>query len=185
MSEENEHQDDEQDQTPEGIKNLREANKRLTEQVKAGEAATRTLAFRDAGIDTTKGVGVMFAEHYKGELTVEAIKADAPNWGISIAESTPPAADPDAARRAAEEDHQRRLHNDGGAENDPEMHEGEPIVRILNTYDEMVAGGLSREKARAHAMSEVLGDAMNGGETFRWDAAKHAASAVPETEARS
>lgn len=177
---------DEQDDTPDGVKNLREALARKTEEAKAGLAALRTLAFRDAGIDTTKGVGAMFLEHYKGELTAEAITADATNWGISTTpDGTPPPTDPADIARAQEEDRQRRLAADGTntppGDDDDGAHPGE---RILEQYDEMVASGLSRDKARAHAVSEMLGSAFNGNDEFRWSAEQHRASAVPETETK-
>ena len=47
-----------------------------------GESAKRELAFLKAGIDTSTGTGKLLAKSYEGELTVEAIKAQAEEYGL-------------------------------------------------------------------------------------------------------
>jgi len=54
----------------------------LQAQLDAASNAQRELAFRDAGIDTKKGVGKLLAERYDGDLDPEEILAFAQEYGI-------------------------------------------------------------------------------------------------------
>lgn len=78
----------EQEQT-EGRNPLRDRNKVLEaenqqyrEQIVAGEAAIRELAFMKVGIDTDSPTGKLFAKAYDGEATVEAIAQAAAEYGL-------------------------------------------------------------------------------------------------------
>lgn len=66
-------------------KELRESKAQLKAAQDAkseGESAKRELAFLKAGIDTSTGTGKLLAKSYEGELTVEAIKAQAEEYGL-------------------------------------------------------------------------------------------------------
>lgn len=52
------------------------------------QAAKRELALLKAGIDTESGQGKLFAKAYDGELTVEAIKAQAEEYGLIATSQT-------------------------------------------------------------------------------------------------
>lgn len=65
------------------------ADKRDLETKNAeGLAARRELALIKAGIDTESGQGKLFAKAYDGELTVEAIKAQAEEYGLIATSQT-------------------------------------------------------------------------------------------------
>lgn len=90
-----------------------EAPSGLRKQLKASEAKARKLAeelaafqrtsaFRDAGVDPNDPKARYFVKGYDGELTVEAIKAEAEAAGLLEQESTIPASEQRAAEQAAE-----------------------------------------------------------------------------------
>jgi len=89
----------------------------LEARAKAGDEAIAKLAelerreaFRDAGINVSDGVGSYFVKGYDGDLSVEAIRAEAERVGLvggpdlSPAPSPVPSADPAEARIAAAAD---------------------------------------------------------------------------------
>ena len=64
------------------LKESKAANKAKDSELAAGAAAIRQFALRDAGIDISAGACKLFAKSYDGELTVEAIKAQAEEYGL-------------------------------------------------------------------------------------------------------
>lgn len=83
--------DETQQQQPESstIRQMREELKRKgealessTAEAEAGRDARRKLAFMDAGIDLDTPTGKLFADAYQGDLTTEAVKAKASEYGI-------------------------------------------------------------------------------------------------------
>lgn len=74
------------------IDTVKAENESLTVEAEEGRAAKRELAFINAGIDTSQGIGKFFAKSYDGELTADAVKAAAIEEGvIEIKPDTPPA----------------------------------------------------------------------------------------------
>lgn len=57
----------------------------LQAQADAGVAAQRLLAVTQAGIDTTSGPGKLFADTYKGDPNIDAVKAAAAQYGLASA----------------------------------------------------------------------------------------------------
>lgn len=57
-----------------GPKQLREALKRKDEQIAEMKAKLRGVAFKDAGLDPTKGIGKAVAALYDGDLDGDAIR---------------------------------------------------------------------------------------------------------------
>lgn len=64
------------------LKDSKAALKTANEAKSEGEAAKKELAFLKAGVDTSKGTGKLLAMSYSGELTMEAIKAQAEEYGL-------------------------------------------------------------------------------------------------------
>lgn len=95
--------------------------KELRQQAEAGrkaqaeaEAARRELAFIKAGVDTDSKLGKLLMKTYEGELTPEAIKAEAEEIGAIAA----PASQPPAQEEIGEEERaQTRARNDLSAGN--------------------------------------------------------------------
>lgn len=74
---------DPQDQEPhDEPSELRKAADRGRAAQAEAEALRRELAFAKAGIDTDSKAGKMLLKSYEGELTVEAIKAEAEEIGL-------------------------------------------------------------------------------------------------------
>ena len=99
MSEDTDFESNEEDQyeeVTEGRNPARENQRRMEKELRAskdalkaaneakseGEAAKKELAFLKAGVDTSKGTGKLLAKSYDGELTMEAIKAQAEEYGL-------------------------------------------------------------------------------------------------------
>lgn len=62
--------------------------KNLEPEAEAGRQARRKLAFLEAGVDLNTPHGKLFAEAYKGELDVEAVKAKAVEYEVVQAPSS-------------------------------------------------------------------------------------------------
>lgn len=81
--------------TPQWRKDLEEQARQGKEALKKLADFERAKAISDAGIDTKNPVSSLFLETYKGELTPEAIKAEAAKYGlIAAAEQDPTQPDP-------------------------------------------------------------------------------------------
>lgn len=77
--------DDDDGQEAENSPLIKQLRKELKEQKGAkveAEAAKRELAFLKAGIDTSTGLGKLFAKSFEGDLDPEVIKAEAAELGI-------------------------------------------------------------------------------------------------------
>lgn len=93
------------------IKALEADNKALREQVAEAAAARRKLALIEAGVDLNTPTGQLFAKAYDGELTVEAIKAQAEQYGVV---APPPATTASPAEQQAWQQ-QTRAQSEGSA----------------------------------------------------------------------
>tara|TARA_R100000781_G_scaffold104570_1_gene68306 strand:- start:121 stop:582 length:462 start_codon:yes stop_codon:yes gene_type:complete len=66
-------------------KAMREENKSLKEKLEGFEAKEKVSVFKDAGLDTTQGIGKAISQVYSGDLEVEAIKSfAAEEYGVTI-----------------------------------------------------------------------------------------------------
>ncbi len=81
--------DDDDEQEPEGISLSRDDLRALREKARSADEATAKLAelerkvlFSEAGIDLSTKSAQYFSKGYEGELTVEAIKAEAQEVGL-------------------------------------------------------------------------------------------------------
>ena len=65
-------------------KAMREENKSLKEKLEVFEEQAKVTVFKDAGLDTTQGIGKAISQVYKGDLNVEAIKTfAAEEYGVT------------------------------------------------------------------------------------------------------
>lgn len=92
-------QDDATDDATSTVRQLRDWGKSLEDDLKAARAQLRAQAFELAGFDPNQGVGKLMAEAYRGDPTVDAIRAFAEEHGLSAQAgvATPPPASPDPA----------------------------------------------------------------------------------------
>ena len=70
------------------LKQARQDSKAKDSELAEGLAARRELALMKAGIDTSSGSGKLFAKAYEGELTQDAIKAQAEEYGLIATSQT-------------------------------------------------------------------------------------------------
>ena len=99
--------DDQAQQQPQGRDPIRQQMRRLEKQVKdlkaaneAGQKAARELAFVKAGVNTDDPKAKYFLKGYDGELSADAIRAEAEAAGL-VAPKEAPAEDVPAAEQAA------------------------------------------------------------------------------------
>ena len=65
-------------------KAMREENKSLKEKLEVFEAQAKVSVFKDAGLDTTQGIGKAISQVYSGALNVEAIQTfAAEEYGVT------------------------------------------------------------------------------------------------------
>lgn len=152
MPESNENQDP--------IDQLRARADQAGELEKNNAQLLRQLAFARAGIsDTEEGPGKYLFNGYDGELTPDAIKAEALKLGIGAVEPpTPPVvtADDKAAHVAA---------SDLGGEVPPTTDLGpSPQVAGLGEFREALKRGDTRQDAAAFFVDRVVGAAASGDE---------------------
>lgn len=156
--------DDETQDEPQGIKDLRDAAERGAAHQREAEAAKRELAFVKAGIDTDTKRGKRFADSYDGDLTVEAIKADYADLFGPDTPVTPEVTedrDSAAAREAlASETRERRDLANGASTTPPPTID--PRLAAREQFTEDVANGMRREDAAAGVLAASIA-ASNAG----------------------
>lgn len=130
------------------------------------ERLQRELTFTKAGVDIETGVGALLYKAYDGEMTVEAIKAQASELGITApaatpdASATPPAPPVDVAQTQARLD----LASGGAPAAPPDA---DPYKSAMQAFEEAVASGLDPEYASAAAFQKVFAAAAAGDRRVR------------------
>lgn len=111
--------DDTADQAPppknplrEQLKRLERENKELKTKVEKGSAAERQIAFLKAGVDPDSPKAKYFVKGYDGDLTADAIKAEAVAAGLIEA----PADDADTVPDEVKQAHERSAAVSAGAQ---------------------------------------------------------------------
>ena len=65
-------------------KAIREENKSLKDELEGFKAQAKVSVFKDAGLDTTQGIGKAISQVYSGDLNVEAIQTfAAEEYGVT------------------------------------------------------------------------------------------------------
>lgn len=150
-----EDQSDQDDQNPD-IKDLRRAADDGKAARAEAEQARRELAFVKAGVDTDSKLGKLLLKTYEGDLTTDAIKAEAAELGLGQ-----PAGGND---QASEQDRaQTRERTDLASEPDVSQSEGPDPNKVARTsFEEARNNGESREMAAGAYLSEMLRAAHSG-----------------------
>lgn len=157
---------------PQGIKDLRAAAARSTENAEKAAKAERELAFTKAGFDTDQPLVSTLMGTYTGDLTKDAVKAymDSLNVGslITPGETTAPsdeAKTPEQIRQEAIEAHQTQLRtgtiDQGGPAGD--VPTPNPVDEGLKAFNDLIQnGGKGRADAATGFFDSVFGAAVKG-----------------------
>ncbi len=146
---------------PEGdnLKQLREA----ADRGKKVPGLERELAFAKAGIDTDTKLGKMLLASYDGELTKEAIRAEATEIGL-LKDETPPPPATDPAQTALNQQQQatRDALSGGAPSGDEPPATAHPFDDSLGRFHTALSQGVPRETAGLGAVDSILEAAGKG-----------------------
>jgi len=153
---------------PEAIKNLRAANKRAEERAKTAEGAVRKLAFLEAGLNPKDNPQVeLFMKAYDGELTEEAIRAEAIRYRL-ITESAPGEVVEGFESDAAQTWARQQL---GADSFDPSLPvpEGDPMGNAYAEFHRLRRDGATSEEASVAVLGKIFEQARQGNAKFVFD----------------
>ena len=156
---------------PEHMKKLREDAKKGREADAAIAAANRKIAILEAGVPTGTPLGQMFLKSYEGELTTEAIKAEA--ILVGLVEGTPapdPEPEPGSVPGTPEADYSAaRKQLDGGQASPVEQPVANAVDDAYKEYDQSRKKGMRREDAQTEAALLLISRAAKGDRTAIFD----------------
>lgn len=169
-------QETEQQGAPEseGIKQLRDANKRKDQQIADLERTLRNQAFRMAGLDPTSPskAQAAFMAQYQGELDSGAIRAEAVEWGIvkEQEEAASPLDDP-RFRQYLEQYGKSVAGVAGGTAADltAEEQQQRSVAYGIEQFRRRVQDGTPRANAADEVMQRIFRKAQEGDPMYRYD----------------
>lgn len=131
--------------------------KKAEEALATATAAQRELLFVKAGVDTDSPIGKLLLTGYTGELTLEAIKAEAASVGAITVEEPPkgPEITPEEAA-STDERSDLALGADADAQQDPD-----PIATALRVGEEALARGMTEPAAMGQTFRALAADKRN------------------------
>lgn len=142
----------------ENLKELRQQAEAGRKALAEAEAARRELAFIKAGVDTESKLGQLLMKTYDGELSPEAIKAEAEEIG-AVKATTPP---PEKTELTDEEKAQTRARNDLAAGSTATgAEEPDPRKTGFAAYEAARENGEPRDVAAGAYLAEILKAAHN------------------------
>ena len=140
------------DEASEGMKNLRaKADKADAAEARASQLE-RELAFTKAGINTDSKPAQALLQGYTGELTAEAIQAEAKEWNLYQEQGAAPAPDYSADRAAQE---MRDSVNTGAPAVD-EPREKPANERVFEEFVSERESGYSQQDATNRAIGKFI-----------------------------
>lgn len=141
------------------IKRIRDENEQLRKDL---AELRRGQAFEKAGLPDTP-MAQFFAENYKGDLTPEAIKAEAARVGLTLAAAAAGATPPPPASTAAEQTGAQVSDLLAGETLPPgEQSTPDPQRAGLDTFNERMKNGEERERASVGFFDQVFEAASKG-----------------------
>lgn len=158
------------------IASLREAAKRGKASAAEAEQLRRELAFRDAGLKTDHPVYKLFTEAYKGNLDVEAIRAEAAVVGVYEAPDTSTDTELTDEERAEAELREQMSGGTPGANGAGQT--PHPKDHLLEQFHEDRKGGLPDEMARQDYVAGMIRAAADGDKRAIYDPAEFQAKAA-------
>ena len=142
-----------------GSDNIRDLRQAADEGRKAkaeAEQARREIAFLRAGVDTESKLGAMFFKSYDGDLSTEAIKAEATELGM-FQTSTPAPEVPQAEREFSQA--RMDLASEAGT---PASFEEDPFTTSRKQWQAARDEGAPLQEAFGAAMGPLLAGAHRG-----------------------
>lgn len=167
------------EQEPEHIKKLREDAKKGREADVALSAASRKIAILEAGVPTSTPLGQMFLKSYDGELTTEAIKAEAAAIGL-IEGAAPPAETPEPGTQSGTPEAgyaEARAALDLGQAAPVEQPTSSAVDTAYKVFDDSRKKGVRTEDARTEAFLSLISAAAQGDKSAIFDDAAYAREA--------
>jgi len=169
-------QENEGSDESEGIKNLR-AKAASAEAAEARALlAEKKLAFAEAGVPLGSKPAEAFLASYSGEMTPDAIKAEAADWNLLPSEQTPT---PDNTPKFDSQSEERKLQDERsklegtGAVADPnETPKKGGVDGALDGFKKAREQGTSRQQAVNEAFGAVIKAAAMGDPQANFDPAK-------------
>lgn len=154
MPETEENGPNEPQETPKELRQAAEAGRKALAEA---EAARRELAFVKAGVDTDSKLGQLLLKTYEGELTMEAIVAEATELGaIKVPASTEPEINETERSQSRE---RQALSSEAQPAGSTDEH---PKVRARVAFEDAVKNGDPRDVAAGAALAEILKAAHAG-----------------------
>lgn len=156
--------DQNDNQNQDDIKTLRERAEAATAAEAAAEAAKRELAFVKAGIDTESKLGGLLFKTYEGELTKDALQAEAKELGLFKDEETKP---PAKSTASEDEKRQTRQREEMSSETeDPVLDEHVNIEQAYSEFHKARKGGATQDEASTVVLGKIFEGAAKGQEEF-------------------
>lgn len=145
------------EETTDSIKDLRRAADEGRRAAAEADQLRRELAFARAGIDTESKLGRLLLKTYEGELTAEAIKAEAEELGL-LSPQTP------AVTQATqvEQDFSRARMDLASEAGTPAANEEDPYLAARQSWETARNEGAPLQDAFAAAMNPLLAAAHRG-----------------------
>lgn len=151
---------------------LRKAADRGREAVSENETLKRELAFLKAGVNTDTPIGQMFTKAYEGELTTEAIQAQASEVGLGA--QAAPTPEPETVPTESAPTPEQTLLTDlrqGVATGEPPSGEQKVNAKAvaMQEYNSALQNGESRRDASVAYFGTLFTEAANGNPTAIFD----------------
>lgn len=147
---------------PDHIKDLRAKAKGTDAATARADAAERELAFVKAGVPTDTKVAQAFLSTYTGEMTPDAIKAEAKEWNLIPADETLQTSQfPEGSAERQQQEMREQLAGGGGAAGDEPPKQG-GVDKALANFQKNREEGMALQQAQNHAFGEVIKAAAMG-----------------------
>ena len=156
----------ESDDAPEHIKKLRAEAEQAKVLQKELEAKERQIAFLQAGVDTSSKLGQMLMKTYDGELSAEAIKAEAIEIGL-VNSGEQVVVEEVTDEQAQYQEARNNLANGATARYEPDAVSAQD--QAFDEYNNARREGLSTADAQDLAFASFISNAANGNPTAQFN----------------
>lgn len=156
----------ESDDAPEHIKKLRAEAEQAKTLQKELEAKERQIAFLQAGVDTSTKLGQMLMKTYDGEMTPEAIKAEAADIGL-VESSEQVVVEEVTEEQTQYQQARNNLASGATARFEPDTLSAQD--QAFDEYNNARREGLSTGDAQDLAFASFISNAANGNPTATFD----------------
>lgn len=165
-----ENTNDEQNESP-GIKALRQQAAEGADAKAENARMQKEMAFMRAGIDTTSKPAQAMIAGFAGDLTPEAIAAEAAEWGLVKPPAAPPTPGDPGSDPNSPEAQQQAVRDQAAGKPAPiiEAPGKSAMDMAISDFHENRAKGMSREAAEEEAFAAVIWGAGTGDKSAIFD----------------